>query len=260
MSLLKDGELIEQVESFSFIYNKNDPLFKDKIAKENAWQTIAAILDVSPDECEQRWSILRNRFTTELRHLKNTPSGSQATSQWALFKALSFLTPFISARRTRGNITKSSLKSPETSHSVWDNYSQITEPEQGSAALSTEETDFMEGESSTTPSTSKTPSTGRRSVEPTRMSELRADTRACKRRKVEGELESALKETMTGFTSYINQKNILTSRPVSPETADMSFGRVVASYLSEIKNPKKKRLIQRKILDVFIEGDSEESN
>ncbi|CAH0560574.1 unnamed protein product [Brassicogethes aeneus] len=43
---LKDGELIEQVESFSFLYNKNAPSFKDKIARENAWKTIWSILEV----------------------------------------------------------------------------------------------------------------------------------------------------------------------------------------------------------------------
>ncbi|CAH0561727.1 unnamed protein product [Brassicogethes aeneus] len=98
MSILDDGQLIEQVECFSFIYNKNDPSFEDKIAKESDWQTIAAVMGVTPQECEQRWTILRNRFSTELRLSKNTPSGSQATHQWPLFKAIQFLIPFVTAR------------------------------------------------------------------------------------------------------------------------------------------------------------------
>ncbi|CAH0562901.1 unnamed protein product [Brassicogethes aeneus] len=117
MIILDDGQLIEQVECFTFIYNKNDPAFKDKIVKENAWQTIAAVMNVSPQECEQRWTILRNRFSTELRQSKNTPSGRQATHQWPLFKAMQFLIPF--PRKTKRNVQElKSTQMPTEAHKV----------------------------------------------------------------------------------------------------------------------------------------------
>lgn len=40
-----DGQLIELVEQFSFIYDRKHPDFKNKVAKENAWQTMSEILN-----------------------------------------------------------------------------------------------------------------------------------------------------------------------------------------------------------------------
>ncbi|KAG5868218.1 hypothetical protein JTB14_031175 [Gonioctena quinquepunctata] len=45
--MIDDASLIEQVSGFPHLYAKNDKRFEDKRARENAWETIACILEAT---------------------------------------------------------------------------------------------------------------------------------------------------------------------------------------------------------------------
>ncbi|KAF5299022.1 hypothetical protein FQR65_LT19541 [Abscondita terminalis] len=73
----EDEKLIEVVQLFRQVYDKGHPEFKNKRVKENAWRTIAEMLERTEEDCEQRFSLLRNRFATERRKVRErTVSGS----------------------------------------------------------------------------------------------------------------------------------------------------------------------------------------
>lgn len=104
---MDDALLIQQVEQFVFLYDKKHINFKNKIQKENAWTTIGIILEQTPEACEQRWIVLRNKYNTIRRDLKNAPSGCSGEVtrvKWPLFSYLNFLEPFIVSRKTRYGI------------------------------------------------------------------------------------------------------------------------------------------------------------
>ncbi|CAH0562745.1 unnamed protein product [Brassicogethes aeneus] len=108
-----DDLLISLVQKYPQLWNKRDMQFKNKNAKSNAWRTIACILDDrSAEECERRFTVLRNKYASEKRSEKaSTASGiicSHATSQWPHYQAMGFLDAFISFRKRRntGNVVE----------------------------------------------------------------------------------------------------------------------------------------------------------
>jgi hypothetical protein len=47
---IDDGSLIQLVRHFSLIYDKKHACYKDQTARENAWTTIASILNTDGNE------------------------------------------------------------------------------------------------------------------------------------------------------------------------------------------------------------------
>lgn len=41
---MDDGELIERVQQFDLLYDKKNVNFKNKVKRENAWETISSII------------------------------------------------------------------------------------------------------------------------------------------------------------------------------------------------------------------------
>ncbi|CAH1171050.1 unnamed protein product [Phaedon cochleariae] len=155
----EDGPLIDLIRQYPWLYDKQEKQYRNKNAKQNAWQMIANILKTNPEDCEQRWIVLRNRFCTELRNMKTRPSGSGATtSSWHLFEAMSFLSDFIIPRKSRGNFARPPQKhqtQADVNHvDIWDSYSTIiynnqsqdSDQQSSDVEMSTQET---EGTSST---------------------------------------------------------------------------------------------------------------
>ncbi|CAG9822170.1 unnamed protein product [Phaedon cochleariae] len=91
--------------------------------RENAWKTISAILeDTTPEECEHRWKILRNKYTGLRREEKCRPSGSGASEiTWPYYKSMSFLDPYLQTRKSFSNL--SVKKNPEVRQ--WDSLNTI---------------------------------------------------------------------------------------------------------------------------------------
>ncbi|CAH1183125.1 unnamed protein product [Ceutorhynchus assimilis] len=156
---MDDGLLIEQVAGFPALFNKNDCRFKNKTAREQAWQTIAEIMGCSVEDCSNRWVVLRAKYTTLKKQIRETPSGSAGFSiSWPHYEAMGFLDPFLVTRRTISNIKLkyqniSNLESSEQGQgpsSIWDTMSQLEfsdvsvgAPEtEDSVTEVTDETDF----------------------------------------------------------------------------------------------------------------------
>ncbi|CAG9814691.1 unnamed protein product [Phaedon cochleariae] len=117
---MDQGTLIELVQQYKHLYDKKHKEFKNKLAKINAWTTIAEIMGHTREEVEIAWTSLRNRFVTERRKIRYTPTGSAATTEWRYFKQMSFLEEHVTVRKTYGNIeltqnsSQSSMLQPST--------------------------------------------------------------------------------------------------------------------------------------------------
>jgi len=126
-----DEILILQVQSFPALFNKRDPKFKNKLAKENAWKTIGDVLELDPVTCEQRWTTLRAKYTNIKKKIRDLPSGSGADEwsglSWPYYDIMKFLDPFLVTRRTTTNF-KTSVSEVTTVNS-WDTMVQLLEAE-----------------------------------------------------------------------------------------------------------------------------------
>ncbi|CAG9818151.1 unnamed protein product [Phaedon cochleariae] len=123
---MDDGQLIERVGAFPQLFVKSDARYKNNRMRENAWKSIGIILDETPEACEHRWKILRNKYTGLRREVKLTPSGSGASEiTWPYFKSMSFLDPYSQTRKSFSNITLKNVK-----ENAWDSFSQMTELEE----------------------------------------------------------------------------------------------------------------------------------
>ncbi|KAG5867108.1 hypothetical protein JTB14_011097 [Gonioctena quinquepunctata] len=71
-------------------------------------------MGTTPIECEQRWTVLRNKYATLKRTSKNSPLGSQSyTISWPYYR---FLDPFMQRRRTTTNFSVSQSVSQSSSY------------------------------------------------------------------------------------------------------------------------------------------------
>nr|XP_012217098.1 PREDICTED: transcription factor Adf-1-like isoform X3 [Linepithema humile] len=97
-----DALLISLVRDYPYIYNKELTDFKDTFKKQNAWTEIASILNMTVDECQSRWTRLRERYTREKKQRQEettTGSGASKRKTFEFFNNMQFLDPFVKKRR-----------------------------------------------------------------------------------------------------------------------------------------------------------------
>ncbi|XP_067209312.1 uncharacterized protein [Linepithema humile] len=102
-----DALLISLVRDYPYIYNKELTDFKDTFKKQNAWTEIASILNMTVDECQSRWTRLRERYTREKKQRQEettTGSGASKRKTFEFFNNMQFLDPFVKKRRTMINV------------------------------------------------------------------------------------------------------------------------------------------------------------
>ncbi|CAH1163303.1 unnamed protein product [Phaedon cochleariae] len=104
-----DDALIDLVHKYSFLYDKTHKWYKNKNERDKGWTKIGDILNMTSEECEQRWIILRNRFCTEMRKEKNSPTGC-TWRPWSLYEDLSWLKPHVIPRNPRKKILHSDVR------------------------------------------------------------------------------------------------------------------------------------------------------
>lgn len=100
---IREGDylLIDLVKYNSHLYNKELKDFKDIEKREQTWREIAASLNISVNECQQKWVRLREKFSKEKRiqeEFERTGSKKYKLSTWSLYEELKFLEPFIKRR------------------------------------------------------------------------------------------------------------------------------------------------------------------
>ncbi|XP_051166648.1 uncharacterized protein LOC127284958 isoform X2 [Leptopilina boulardi] len=100
---IREGDylLIDLVKYNSHLYNKELKDFKDIEKREQTWHEIAASLNISVNECQQKWVRLREKFSKEKRvqeEFERTGNNKFKLSTWPFYEELRFLEPFIKRR------------------------------------------------------------------------------------------------------------------------------------------------------------------
>ncbi|CAG9821486.1 unnamed protein product [Phaedon cochleariae] len=273
-----DISLIELVRQYAFLYDKAQKAYKNKTEKENTWKTISEILDTTPEECEQRWLLLRNRFCTELRKEKTIPTGSAPRTPWHLYEDLSWLKPHVIPRRTRGNVTPA----PRASN-VWDSlsYTQCTndttedieETENSTHDMEESETQFdlesnfcessqaecseeqnshqavCSEEQNSQPSCSTSTPTGVKRCKP-QLRDIKNDVTQVKKKRGENKaLGEALTGALSQFSKVMGKKE--EEKKENRSNPEDHFGAVVAGLLKEVQDGRKKVALEADILKLF---------
>ncbi|KAJ3659397.1 hypothetical protein Zmor_011087 [Zophobas morio] len=100
-----DELLIDLVREYKHLYDHSRKDYKDKTKQENSWEEISTILHIPVQECKQRWKVLRDRYSKELRLRKGkTGDGKKEKKAWPLFEAMCFINDHLRKRRTFGNV------------------------------------------------------------------------------------------------------------------------------------------------------------
>ncbi|XP_050515380.1 uncharacterized protein LOC126890462 [Diabrotica virgifera virgifera] len=102
---LDEEGLVNMVEQYPQLWDQKCKEYKDRIAKENAWQSIAVILEARVKECQELWEYLRTKFIRERNKRNKIKTGSASqTNTWTLYDRMGFLAKGIQTRRTKSNI------------------------------------------------------------------------------------------------------------------------------------------------------------
>ncbi|XP_029162901.1 transcription factor Adf-1-like [Nylanderia fulva] len=98
----EDAILISLVQDYPFLYNKELTDFKDNIKKQNAWAEIATAVNIT-EECQSRWTRLRERYTREKNREAESTTGSRAVKRkpFEFYENMQFLERFIKRRRRK---------------------------------------------------------------------------------------------------------------------------------------------------------------
>ncbi|KAB0797177.1 hypothetical protein PPYR_08171 [Photinus pyralis] len=140
----EDIQFILLVQSRPILYDKNHPQYKAKKVKAEVWNEVAKEINLTANECEQRWKSLRERYGRErkLRHV------DQNRKKWVYFDILNFLDGHIKARRPSSfrsilpkidNTNNLAIISPMNSRTVLLNMSPLhTEPREESVETHTD--------------------------------------------------------------------------------------------------------------------------
>ncbi|XP_017480899.1 PREDICTED: transcription factor Adf-1-like [Rhagoletis zephyria] len=111
--------LIQAIQMHPCLFDKSVPSYRNKLAKEKAWNYVAAAAGASVEQCQSRWRSLRDRFVKESR---KAPSGSAAKDigGWQYMEAMGFLARHVAPRQTFGNTTFDSVGSvsPQTEQHI----------------------------------------------------------------------------------------------------------------------------------------------
>ncbi|KAK4876308.1 hypothetical protein RN001_012730 [Aquatica leii] len=193
--------------------------------------------------CEQRWTVLRNRYCTELRAMRSTPSGSGATSTWQWIHCMGFLEKQISLRRTKGNIK------PITSHPSTSAACSTLLPSWNTEVALPVGSDEEMGESQADRMVQQLEVLVERPEVPDQLRQNEVKTPSRKRQvgKDDG-LTTAMSTAFTSLNEYVQDKR-------QPEDEDMMFGKSVGYSLQKIKCVKKKFKLKSAIMTLFAEVD-----
>lgn len=110
-----DDVLIELFKQREFLYDKNDPDFKNSTIKQKAWMEISKMMietncgDLyTPDYCQKRCTSLREQYNREKKKMESNRSGLNFNSRrFQFYSQLTFLDKVIKRRRTYNNMRRS---------------------------------------------------------------------------------------------------------------------------------------------------------
>uniref|UniRef100_A0A0A1XF32 Transcription factor Adf-1 n=1 Tax=Zeugodacus cucurbitae TaxID=28588 RepID=A0A0A1XF32_ZEUCU len=94
MSLKEDKNLCASGESAPQLYDKGHPDYGQRMATDEAWQSIAQLMGKSMDECKNRWRNIRSAYARSIGVYK-TKRGENSRRSYYLAEDLEFLKPHL---------------------------------------------------------------------------------------------------------------------------------------------------------------------
>uniref|UniRef100_A0A1Y1MUA1 MADF domain-containing protein n=3 Tax=Photinus pyralis TaxID=7054 RepID=A0A1Y1MUA1_PHOPY len=251
-----DMRLIDVVQQFRQIYDKSSPNFKNKRAKQNAWTTVAQMLERTPVDCESRFTVLRNRFVTEKRKLQvatASGAGGDVVEPSPLYKKLEFLLRFIKSRQTTSNVQMKNAAGQEkpgpscsaTGHrnaqeqtkagpsNPWDTINTILEGSEVEVEEFYTESNIEDSQEDLDEETHHDiqQSEDKENQEPVARKKRKLDTSGNKTSKKKSPIRGALEASLNKFNTYLAAKQEKADEMIDKE---LSFGRTVGLYLKEL--------------------------
>lgn len=264
-----DLALVSVIEDYPLIYDKSHRFYKDVVAKKNAFAAIAEMLNLQhqtshPVEYyEKRWLQLRKRFTEERR--KRLPSGSAAsTYKWPLFNAMQYLDAHTSKRLkcTVGNVqipietTTSSCISQEANLEDIENLTSET------VELIHEDEDTADESQVNITVVENTPKALRNRMLNNDRIIGRCSSRTSSTTSKEStsshkgtlsstdEASKAIKNGMDTLTKYLE----IRSMEPNSKNVDLAIAEAIALKLQEIKCPRRKNKVHKKIFNILCDA------
>jgi hypothetical protein len=254
------GTLINLVEKYPFLFDKQNKHFKNARMREQAWDEIGRTLSTEVDECQRLWRNLRDRYSREKRR---KPSGSQAADepQWVYFDNLHFLDKVIRPRKTYSNVSggnSGSSNNPLNSMSHL-----IVNDSQGSRESDGEDVSDVISETPTSDNGDNTESRSRYVISP-------EPTPTRNQRHLTSDNTERTQQVPTGRTGKGKQapsnqmlsEIVSTARTIGSHfqnrvrlTADEIFGQYIGARLSEMEESPKKKKLKRELLSLLEQDD-----
>ncbi|GAB1868662.1 Aminopeptidase n [Camponotus japonicus] len=104
-----DGLLIDLIKGYPHLYDKSLKNYKDQLIKEKSWLEISEIMQLSVNQCQVRWTRLREKYSKERKQRQNeTRSGSGISNRvvWPLYDNMKFFEKHIAKRNTYSNLSQ----------------------------------------------------------------------------------------------------------------------------------------------------------
>ncbi|XP_075167792.1 hinge1 [Haematobia irritans] len=110
-----DAQLIELIKSSPCIYDPQNIDFRFVQKKDLQWVKVSQALDMSDADARKRWTILRDRYSRELKLMSLHPR-SQDLGRSEFFHKMDFLRRFVKRRRSRSK--RNDINSPFSFESI----------------------------------------------------------------------------------------------------------------------------------------------
>lgn len=91
-------KFIETIRNNQVLWNWTDVAYKDEMKKDEAWQYISQMFNLSISDCKEKWQTLQNQYTRVLLSQANDRKCS-----WNYIETMEFLRPFIKTRMDSPN-------------------------------------------------------------------------------------------------------------------------------------------------------------
>ncbi|KAL4710801.1 hypothetical protein ACJJTC_009350 [Scirpophaga incertulas] len=82
--------LIEQVQSYPAIYDKNDKEHRNYYHKYKCWENISAEVRLSVSECKKKWKCLRDQYNKKIKEAGGI-TAARMNSTWEYMNLMAFL-------------------------------------------------------------------------------------------------------------------------------------------------------------------------
>ncbi|XP_040161524.1 uncharacterized protein LOC120899584 [Anopheles arabiensis] len=101
---MDEEKLITLVEQNKCLWASSHKEYKNQYMRQQAWKSIAAVLNSTENEVKKRWRSLRDTYSRKLNDM-NQPSGSGYKHVgWKYFQVMSFLKDCYASRPREGNV------------------------------------------------------------------------------------------------------------------------------------------------------------